>query len=154
MIDFRLAWINYGQFPCFFFPAGRHPNSGLRRLIVEGSRSHTIRQTHSSGRTPLKEWSAHAQHATNTWDEHPRFQGDSNPRSQKSSGCRHSFRLHSANLIGPVSALRRLITIDSAPRGYVHCVALLWPRGTCWVTKFFTLIFRLTGRGREGGEIQ
>ena len=36
----------------------QQPNWGLDRLIVEVSRSHTIRHTHTLGRTPLNEWSA------------------------------------------------------------------------------------------------
>jgi hypothetical protein len=36
-----------------FFPLAKQPNSGLGRLIVEVSRSHTIR--HTPGRTPLNE---------------------------------------------------------------------------------------------------
>jgi len=37
----------------------QQPYSGLGRLIVEVSTSHTVRRTHTSGRTPLNEWSAH-----------------------------------------------------------------------------------------------
>jgi hypothetical protein len=36
----------------------QEPNSGLCRFIVKISRSHTIRHTHTAGRTPLDEWSA------------------------------------------------------------------------------------------------
>ena len=60
----KIWWLNK---PFFFFSVVQKPNSGLGRLIVEDSRSHTIRQTHThthththtSGRTPLNEWSAH-----------------------------------------------------------------------------------------------
>jgi hypothetical protein len=36
----------------------QQPNTGLDRLFVDVSRSHTIRHTHTAGRTPLDEWSA------------------------------------------------------------------------------------------------
>ena len=42
-----------------FFGVANQPDVGLGRLIVEVSRSHTIRDTHSHGSTPLNERSAH-----------------------------------------------------------------------------------------------
>ena len=47
----------------FFSFLAQQPNFGIRRLIIEVPRSHTIRlshsHTHTYGRTPLTEWSAH-----------------------------------------------------------------------------------------------
>jgi hypothetical protein len=43
----------------------QQPNSGLSRLIVEGSRSHTIRHT-TPGRNPLGEWLARPNTASYT----------------------------------------------------------------------------------------
>jgi len=40
------------------FSVAQQPQWGLSRLVVEVSRSNTIRQTHTPGRTPLYEWSA------------------------------------------------------------------------------------------------
>jgi hypothetical protein len=40
------------------FSMRQQPSSGLDRLFVEAARSHTIRHSHTNGRTPLNEWSA------------------------------------------------------------------------------------------------
>jgi len=73
-----------------FFSVVQKPNSGLDHLIVDVSRSHTIRHTHaqlvsskqvfSLSQRPMK-------HTTNTRDKHRCPQQDLNPQSQESSGC-------------------------------------------------------------------
>jgi len=72
----------------FSFPVAQEPNTGPGSVIVEISRSHTIRHT-TVGRTPLDEGSARCRDLyltshNNTRDEKPCPQGDSNPQSQKS----------------------------------------------------------------------
>ena len=53
----------------------QQPNSGVGRHIVGVPRSHTIRHTHTPGRTPLNEWSArrrdrYVQHTTKETNIH------------------------------------------------------------------------------------
>jgi hypothetical protein len=81
----------------FFFRDATAP-LGPRCLIVEGSRSHKIRHTHtrqdsseqviSSSQRPLP-----TQHTTNTGKRHPCPLRYSKPRSQQSSSRRLSVRL-------------------------------------------------------------
>jgi hypothetical protein len=84
----------------YFFVA-QQPSSGLGRLPVDVSRSHTITHRHIYARahaqpvgTPLNERSARrrgrltTQHTTSTRDEEPRPQRDSNLQSQQSSDRR------------------------------------------------------------------
>jgi hypothetical protein len=70
----------------------QRPHSVLGTSIVEVSRPHKIRQTNTHDRTPLNEWSAHrrgsTQHTTNTGDENPCVQLDSNPQSLQLRGSR------------------------------------------------------------------
>jgi len=61
------------------------PTGGLDNNIIEFPRLHTIR--HTSSRTSLNEA---ATYTTDTGNGHPCLQQDTNPRSQKSSGCRPS----------------------------------------------------------------
>ena len=68
-----------------FFLWRNSTTGGLDHIIVEVSRSHKIR--HKSGRSPMNEA---ATYTTDTGDGHPYFQRDTNPRSQKPSGCRPS----------------------------------------------------------------
>ena len=74
--------------------------TGLGRLVVEVSRSHTHNVQNSSVRVirlslkPLP-----AQHTTNTKDEHPCPQRESNPRSQLSSGRRSLYGSHCASYL-------------------------------------------------------
>jgi len=46
-----------GVFLHIFFSVAQQSNSGLGRLIVEVSTTHSW--THTTGRNPLNEWSAH-----------------------------------------------------------------------------------------------
>jgi len=89
----RSKWHLVTKSLVFFFVA---QNAGLTlvRLIVEVSRSHTIRHTHgrisperviSPSHIPLL-----TTQTTNTTDEHPYSHRDSNPRFQLSSGLRRS----------------------------------------------------------------
>ena len=84
----------------FFFFAAHHPNRGLGRPIVEVSRSHTIRHKHqvcllcTSDRL-VSEAATYTVQQTDTRDEHPCPQRDSNLQSRQSSGFRphgHRFR--------------------------------------------------------------
>jgi hypothetical protein len=54
------------NFKVFYFsfcpPAPLQPISGLGLLTVEVASSHTIRDAHTSGRTPLNKWSARRRH--------------------------------------------------------------------------------------------
>ena len=52
---------------CFFM--AQQSILGLERLVFEVSRSYTIRQTHTPGRTPLDEWSARYLHNTQQTQE-------------------------------------------------------------------------------------
>jgi hypothetical protein len=55
--EYMYVCLTYGSL--FIVFVALQPNSGLDRLIVEVSRSHTIRHTHAPDRTPLmNEWSA------------------------------------------------------------------------------------------------
>jgi hypothetical protein len=84
------------QMPMYFmFSVAQQPKSSLGRLIGKVYRKHAVRDTHtredSSGRVisssqkPLP-----TQNTTNTREEHPCRQHDSNPRSQQSSGPRNT----------------------------------------------------------------
>jgi hypothetical protein len=52
-----MAGVNKGLIYIFFSNGSTAPLGALGLLIIEASRSHT--QTHTLGRTPLDEWSAH-----------------------------------------------------------------------------------------------
>jgi hypothetical protein len=54
------------KFFFFSFPVAQQPNSGLGHLIIEASKSHTVRHTHTPGRTPLEEWAARHRGSTCT----------------------------------------------------------------------------------------
>ena len=76
------------------FSVVQQPNSDLDHLIVEVSRSHTIRHRDTHARAQLvssKQVISPPQrpmkHTTNTRDKHPCPQHDLNPQSQESSGC-------------------------------------------------------------------
>jgi hypothetical protein len=75
-----------------FFFVTQEPNSGLSRLIVEVSRSHTIRHTQPVGflwrsNQAVAEAATYTTQ-TNARDENPCPQQDSNSRSQQPSGFR------------------------------------------------------------------
>jgi len=87
--------------PCLVLTAhlllrpAQHPKSDLCRFIVEDSRSHTIRHTHTHThiKPVLLLWTSDqlvsetpTQCTSNTRDEHPSRQWDTNPHSQQSSG--------------------------------------------------------------------
>jgi len=91
-----------------FFSVAQKPKSGLGPLIIEVYRSNTIRHTHKTGRTPVKEWSAlrkgHCPHSHNKQrDEYPCPQRDSNPQSQQSSG--HKPTSITARPLGSVDSI-------------------------------------------------
>jgi len=73
-----------------FFFVKQPPKSGPDHFIFEVSISHS--HTHTVGllwmRDRLVSWVS--TYTTNTTDEHPCPQRDSSPRSQQSSGCRHT----------------------------------------------------------------
>jgi hypothetical protein len=71
-----------------FFSVAQQPNSGLGRLVVKVSRSHTIRYTQPVGLpwTSDQLIAEAATYTTNTRDKHPCSEGVSNPQSHQSSG--------------------------------------------------------------------
>jgi hypothetical protein len=69
----------------FFFPLALEPKSGLGRLTVDVSRSHTVRHTRPVGLLPLQ-MSLPTKHRTSTGNEHPYPQRDSNSPAHQSSG--------------------------------------------------------------------
>jgi len=62
----------------------QQPNWGLGRLIVEVSRSHTIRHTHTQGRKPLDVDQLVTEATALNEIKYPCTQRYSNPRSQQS----------------------------------------------------------------------
>jgi hypothetical protein len=90
------------QYHLYIFSMPQQTNLSLGRLIVEVSRSHTIRHTHGRARTHTHThthtvgllWTSDqpvaeaATYTTNTTDEHPCPQRDLSPRSQQYSGHR------------------------------------------------------------------
>jgi len=91
-MSFKPSVVNLKQLlsspPPFF--CGQKPNSGLGRLTVEISRSHTITYTIGLVWTSDQIVAEAATHTTytNTRDERPWPERDSNPQSKKSNGRR------------------------------------------------------------------
>jgi len=89
----------------------KQPRSGLGLLVVEVSRSHTLTHTHTQKdsseqvTTPRRA----ATYTTNTRDEHPYRQQDSNPPSQQSSGLRPHVHQNPLRNILRVIKSRRMI---------------------------------------------
>jgi hypothetical protein len=88
----------------FVFSVAQHSKSTLGRRIGEVYRKYAVRDTHtredasesvtSSSQRPLP-----SQNKTNTRDEHPCRQQDSNPRSQQSSGSRNTPRPRATGIL-------------------------------------------------------
>jgi hypothetical protein len=110
--------------------------SSLGLPVVDVSRSHKIRHTHthtrfdSSESVSSSQRSLPAQHKTNTRDKDPCLERDSNPQSQQSNSCiPASYTARPSRSACFVIRRRKILCVQTYK--YVHIVyTLIWALGT------------------------